>query len=636
MKEVERKILLNPGPATTSDSVKYAQIVPDICPREEEFTQIMREVREGLIKITQCGEDYSCVLFGGSGTAAMDSVINSVVHEKRLLIIKNGYYGERFSKIAKSYNIDFCELNFDMEKEINLLEIEQKLKEDKEIGYIAVVHHETTTGILNPIKEIGELCKKYNCVFIVDTISSFGGVPFNVKDCNIDFMMSTSNKCIHAMPGVCFVIARKKELDKLEGKEKRSFYLDLYDQYKYFEVEETGQGVGGGQTRFTPPVQAIYSLRQAIKEFFDDGGITERYKKYSKNYELLIKGITKLGFKPLHREEIHSKISTTFLEQESTNVDFKKLHDKLYERGFIIYPNKVEIEGKTVKAIRFANMGEINEEDMNLFLENLKEVLEELKEQTKESTDLTAVILAAGMGRRLKGVWDNPKSLFEINGKSLLEYSLDALAKSGIKKCVIVVGYKGEMIKEKIGNNYRNVEIKYVENKDYLTTDTIYSLYMTKELINTSIITLEADLLYDPSIIKKIVDSKDKNLIIVANQLNKNSESLAFSEDGINVTRIGGDVNEDDNVIGEYMGISKLSKEFVEGLFSYFEKEYLANNKKTYCEKLFYEFSKKYKNPLMPLMIHDLPWSGMNNEENIRRLKEEIFPKIYKIRENKL
>jgi len=611
MKKIERKILLNPGPATTSDSVKNAQIIPDICPREEEFTEVMDEIRENLVKIVQGGEDYACILFGGSGTAAMDSVINSAVQGK-LLIINNGYYGQRFIDIAKAYNIDYTELKFDMDKEIEINKIEEELQKNSEIKYIAVVHHETTTGILNPIKEIGQAAKKYGCIFIVDTVSSFAGAPFSVKECNIDFMMSTSNKCIHGVPGVCFVIAKKQELEKLKNKKKRSFYLDLYEQYEFFEKKETGQGTGGGQTRFTPPVQTMYSLRQAIREFFENGGIEERYKKYTENYNTLMEGLKELGFQPMHNEKIHSRISTTFLEPEFMNIDFKQLHDKLYEKGFIIYPNRVELREKTVEAIRFANMGEIDKEDIKLFLTNLKEVLEELKTQkpeNKKKTNLTAVILAAGIGSRLKEIWDKPKCLFEINRKSLLEYSLDSLSKLGIKEAIIVIGYKGNLIKEKIGENYKDIKIKYAENKDYLTTDTIYSLYMTKQLINTDIITLEGDVLYDPVVIKKIIDSEHENLVVITNKFNKR-ESLVFSEDG------------------EYIGISKLSKEFVDGLFDYFEKKDLPNNKKNHCENLFHEFSKEYNKPLIPLLIPDLTWGGLNNSEDLERLKKEIFPRL--------
>jgi len=353
---VRKNILLNPGPATTTDTVKWAQVVPDICPREKEFENIMREIREDLVKIAGGDENYTSVLFGGSGTAVMEVAISSVVHDKKLLVINNGAYGDRMAKIAKIYNIPFIDLKFELKIELD--KVEEALKNDKEIGYIAVIHHETTTGILNPIKEIGKLAKKYNCVFIVDTISSFAGVPFDIKDCNIDFMMSTSNKCIQGMAGLAFIICRKSELEKLKQYPSRTLYLDLYHQHEYFEKT--------GQTQFTPPVQVIYALRQAIKEFFEEGA-ENRHKRYEENYDTLIDGMREMGFEFLLGDDVeHSHLLTTVYEPE--NFNFNEIHDELYRRGFTIYPGKLSDKN----TFRIAVMGAIDHDDIRRFLSVLK------------------------------------------------------------------------------------------------------------------------------------------------------------------------------------------------------------------------------------------------------------------------
>ncbi|NLW45851.1 MAG: aminotransferase class V-fold PLP-dependent enzyme, partial [Firmicutes bacterium] len=197
MSKVKRNVLLNPGPATTTDSVKRALVVPDICPREKEFCEVVQEIRNGLVEIAHGDESYTCILFTGSGTSVMDSTINSVVPPgKKIAIINNGAYGERMVKIAQAYNLDFVEIRYEYGGKINLTEVAETLKKDKNIACLAMIHHETTTGLLNPIKEVGEIAKENNCVFIVDTISSFAGIPINIRDYKIDFMMSTSNKCI--------------------------------------------------------------------------------------------------------------------------------------------------------------------------------------------------------------------------------------------------------------------------------------------------------------------------------------------------------------------------------------------------------------------------------------------------------
>ncbi|GAI05544.1 unnamed protein product, partial [marine sediment metagenome] len=350
-----------------TDSVKYAQVVPDICPREKEFGEIMQQIRKDLVKIVKGDESYTSILFAGSGTAVMDACINSIVPpDKKIAIVNNGAYGERMVKIAGAYQIPYVELFFEWGKIPDLNKIRETLKKDKDIACLAMVHHETTTGMLNPIKEVGEIVKKYNCVFIVDTVSSFAGIPIDIKDYKIDFMMSTSNKCIQGMAGLAFVICNKKELEKTKDYPKRSFYLNLYQQYDYFEKK--------GEMQFTPPVQVAYALRQAIKEYLKEGG-ENRYKRYTQNWKTLRKGLKEMGFKFLLKEEEESHILTAILDPEDPNYDFDKMHDSLYEKGFTIYPGKIGKKG----TFRLANMGAIDYKDIQRFLATLKDTLRRME-----------------------------------------------------------------------------------------------------------------------------------------------------------------------------------------------------------------------------------------------------------------
>lgn len=368
MFKVKRNILLNPGPATTSDSVKRALVVPDICPREKEFCEVVREIRNDLVKIAHGDDSYTCVLFAGSGTSVMDAAINSVVPPgKKIAIINNGAYGERMVKIAQAYNLDFAEIKYEYGGKINLAEVAGTLKKDGNITCLAMVHHETTTGLLNPIKEVGEIVKEYNCVFIVDTISSFAGIPIDIKDCKIDFMMSTSNKCIQGMAGVAFIICKKTELEKLKDYPPRSYYLNLYNQYQYFEKT--------GQSQFTPPVQILYALKQAIKEYFKEGG-ANRYQRYTENWKVLRKGLLDLGFKLFHEADDESHILLTVYDPELPNYNFEAMHDYLYTRGFTIYPGKIGNKN----TFRLANMGEITVKDIRKFLKALAAYLKSIRQ----------------------------------------------------------------------------------------------------------------------------------------------------------------------------------------------------------------------------------------------------------------
>ncbi len=365
---IKRNILLNPGPATTTDTVKTALVVPDICPRETEFGNLMQEIRKDLVKIAGGDDSYTSILFAGSGTAAMDSAISSVVPpNKKILILINGAYGIRFAEIARTYNIDVVELKFEFGKKIELDQIEPILMKDREIACIAAIHHETTVGVLNPIKEIGAIAKKHEKIFIVDTISSFAGVPIDIKECQIDFMMSTSNKCIQGIAGVAFIICKKKSLKMLQSFKARSYYLDLYDQFEYLEKNN--------QTRFTPPVQVIYALKQAIKEFFEEGA-ENRINRYRENYRVLKEGLENLGFKFFMGPDVEeSNILTTIYYLDHPNFDFNVLHDKLFEKGFTIYPGKIT----DLDTFRIAVMGAIDSTDIKNFLKALERTLIEMK-----------------------------------------------------------------------------------------------------------------------------------------------------------------------------------------------------------------------------------------------------------------
>lgn len=366
---ITRNILLNPGPATTTDTVKMAQVVPDICPREHEFGALMRSITEDLTAIAGGDGEYTTVLFGGSGSAAMDAVINSVTPpEKKILIINNGAYGERMVKIANAYQIECVEIQCSWDALPDLGEIETALQRDPDIAVVGMVHHETTTGLLNPVQEIGALVKQYQKVFVVDTISSFAGVPLDIKTCQMDFMMSTSNKCLQGMAGISFVICKTSELKRVQPYPRRSFYLSLYDQYAYFEKSS--------QMRFTPPVQTMYALRRAIDEFLEEGQ-QQRYDRYTQNWRVLREGMQRLGFRILTQPEQESHILITIEYPDTPGFDFDMMHDKLYERGFTIYPGKI---GKK-DTFRLANMGAITEDDIHDFLQSLQDVLSQLNIQ---------------------------------------------------------------------------------------------------------------------------------------------------------------------------------------------------------------------------------------------------------------
>lgn len=369
--EIKRNILLNPGPATTSDTVKFAQVVPDICPREKEFGQVMEFVSKEITNFVGSNDEYTTILFGGSGTAAVEAILSSVVDEEIVLIINNGAYGKRICEMAEIYNLNYIEYTSSGVEKINLNELEELIKihnlndDKKKIGHLAVIHHETTTGILNDIKGIGEICKKYKIEMIVDAMSSFAGIPINMHKMNISYLASSSNKCIQGMAGISFVIANRESLEKTKNIKPRNLYLNMYKQYSYFKDNY--------QMRFTPPVQVLYALKQAIVETKEET-IEKRNERYEECCRILWKGLDKIKLKKLVSEETSSMILTSIIEPKIEGYSFEELHDYLYNRGFTIYPGKIASEN----TFRIANIGQIYPENMTKFTEILEEYFVQL------------------------------------------------------------------------------------------------------------------------------------------------------------------------------------------------------------------------------------------------------------------
>jgi 2-aminoethylphosphonate aminotransferase len=361
--EIERKILLNPGPATTSDTVKYAQVVPDICPREQEFGVVLTSLRRDLLKVINASEKlYTTVLFGGSGTAVMEAIISSVMNpENTLLILVNGAYGQRMCEIADTYNLSYETLKMEWGKPLDFEEAARIIK-DKNIDHVAMVHHETTTGILNPLQKFMEFKNKYGCTLILDAISSYAGVHIDLNETPIDYLMSTSNKCLQGMPGVAFAICHKESLRALENVKSRSYYLDLYKQYRNLEDKK--------QTRFTPPVQTIYAMHTALAELMTEG-LNNRISRYEENWVTLKEGLARIGFKFLLDSVDESRILLTIIEPKNKNFNFEFLHDELYSKGFTIYPGKMNKD----KTFRLSILGDLNQQDVKLFLTTLSEIL---------------------------------------------------------------------------------------------------------------------------------------------------------------------------------------------------------------------------------------------------------------------
>ena len=356
---LKKLILMNPGPVNVTDKVRDAQLQGDLCHREPEFSALMGSIRKKLLQAFEIEQEYSAVLITGSGTAAMEMAISSCLTPNRsILIIQNGVYGERISKMADVYKMDKHLLSYNWGETLKIAEIEQSLKQNASIEVIAMVHHETTTGLLNPLPEIALLAKQYDKRLVVDCISSLGGDEINFKQYPIDFVVGTANKCIHGLPGVSFVLHRKIDLSRIKDIPSRSVYLDLTEHLKAQEK---------GDSLFTPAVQAHYALDTALDELLEET-VFGRIKRYRKAAENLRNGFKDIGLEFLIPEDQQSNCLTALKIPNGISYDW--LHDKLKENGFVIYAGQGLFNRKI---FRIANMGNIQDEEFTLCLKILKE-----------------------------------------------------------------------------------------------------------------------------------------------------------------------------------------------------------------------------------------------------------------------
>jgi len=364
MKQIKRNILLNPGPGTTTDTVKYSQVVPDICPREKEFGSLMKGLREDLVRIVHGDlEKYTSVLFCGSGTINIDVCLNSLLPEgKKILIINNGAYSTRAVEICQYYGLPHVDLQFPVDQIPDLAKIEEVLNSDPSIAIVHTTHNETGTGILNPIREIGAVVHKHQAIFTVDTTSTYAMRPIDIEKDNIDFCMASAQKGLMAFTGLSFVVGNRAIIEKSKEYPKRSYYCNLYLQYGFFKRT--------GEMHFTPPVQTIYAAIQGIKEYWVEGE-EAKWKRHTRVFDAINKGLDELGFKQVIKPEWRAGLVSSAIYPDDPNWSFEKVHDYCYERGFTIYPGKIS----TTNTFRLCALGAIDEGDILEFFKVFRDAL---------------------------------------------------------------------------------------------------------------------------------------------------------------------------------------------------------------------------------------------------------------------
>ncbi len=358
-------LLLTPGPLSTSPGVRRSML-RDWCTWDDEYNAIVQEIRGELARLAcpdspGAAAEYSAALMQGSGTFSVESVVGSVLPtDGTLLVLANGAYGRRIASIAHALRIQNIVHDSPEDCPPDLERLEQALRTDPSITHVAVVHCETTTGMLNPIQAIGAIVKKYECTYIVDAMSSFGGVPCDIDRLHIDYLISSANKCIQGVPGFGFVIAKRDTFRALTENKRirpRSLSLDLYDQWQTMEN-------GGGKWRYTSPTHTVRAFRTALSELADEGGVPARFERYTENQRVLADGMRQAGYRPFLQDEYQSPIITAFHYPGVAGFEFRTLYDRLKQAGFVIYPGKVS----TAQTFRIGTIGEVYVADVEALL----------------------------------------------------------------------------------------------------------------------------------------------------------------------------------------------------------------------------------------------------------------------------
>jgi 2-aminoethylphosphonate-pyruvate transaminase len=357
-------ILLNPGPVNLSVGVRGSLAGPDLCHREPEFGALQGSIRGGLLQVYGLDPgSWAAVLLTGSGTAAVEAMLASLLPERgRLLVLENGVYGERMSQIAQAHGIDRTAARFRWGEQISAGEVARVLEHEGSITHVGMVHHETTTGRLNRLAEVGLLCRQRGIGLLVDAVSSFGGEELDFDGWGITACASAANKCLHGVPGAAFVVARRAAVFA-QAPVRRTLYLDLA---AYCRAQD------GGSTPFTPSVQVFYALATALRELAEEGGWRERQQRYRRLARLVPDGLLALSIRPLLAESDSSVVLSAYHLPD--NVAYDRLHDGLKARGFVIYAGQGAL---AARIFRVSTMGAVTDADVRRFVSSFQDVVRE-------------------------------------------------------------------------------------------------------------------------------------------------------------------------------------------------------------------------------------------------------------------
>ena len=358
-------ILLTPGPLTTSNRTRQAMMT-DWGSWDDRFNQLTASVCSQLLAILNGADSHHCVPLQGSGTFAVEAAIGTLVPRNgKVLVLINGAYGKRLAKICEVLGREFSTFETAEDEPTTAADVDRLLHADSAITHVALIHCETSTGILNPLPQIAEVVKRHGKRLIIDAMSSFGALPIDAREIPFDALIAASGKCLEGVPGMGFVFAEKHALAAAQGN-CHSLAMDLFDQHSYMTKT--------GQWRFTPPTHVVAALHEALLQYAEEGGLPARHQRYANNCQALLDGMAELGVRSFLPAAIQAPIIATFHAPDDPRYQFKAFYERVKAKGFILYPGKLT----QVETFRVGCIGHVNAADMRAAVKAIAEVLQEM------------------------------------------------------------------------------------------------------------------------------------------------------------------------------------------------------------------------------------------------------------------
>ncbi|MCU1784132.1 2-aminoethylphosphonate--pyruvate transaminase [Pseudomonas sp. 13B_2.1_Bac1] len=371
-------ILLTPGPLTTSNRTRQAMMV-DWGSWDDRFNALTASVCEQLLAILHGTDSHHCVPLQGSGTFAVEAAIGTLVpRDGKVLVLINGAYGRRLAKICEVLGRDFSTFETAEDQPTTAADVDRLLRADTAITHVALIHCETSTGILNPLPEIAQVVKDHGKRLIIDAMSSFGALPIDAREVPFDALIAASGKCLEGVPGMGFVFAEKQALAAAQGN-CHSLAMDLFDQHSYM--------VKTGQWRFTPPTHVVAALHEALLQYAEEGGLPARHQRYADNCQALLDGMAALGLRSFLPAEIQAPIIVTFHAPQDARYQFKDFYERVKAKGFILYPGKLT----QVETFRVGCIGHVDATGMQAAVRAIAQTLQDMHVLEPAGTGLSAI-----------------------------------------------------------------------------------------------------------------------------------------------------------------------------------------------------------------------------------------------------